>query len=615
MRIQSFLRPAVFFCLVLPAAVFAQAQVSIVGTPHDLATGLYVNGTSGHQVSIYELPADSPNSTPDCFTGLTGTLLKIIKTPAVPASPAGVTPVVAAAQAVTEPVYTLPSGSSPFLLSLDLPLAAKTMLCVEDLGTSTTPNTPPLWSPPATVAAAPPTPTPPQLMAGVKGGASTISVQGRANDMLTIYSFDPGVTVSQCNVDPAHPDTSVNNRTPLLMVTATTPTQQYSTSFPLTVSTTTAITLSQPLVAGATLCIAETQAGYAASWSTPLTVSDPNDYGRYRTYFTIGIQASNQLSSSAASSSTAGQYLEAGFINSWLQAKDFKDRGSNKGHRGLPGLTTNIDVRLNPIPVAATQTVTTLPTSTPSVTTAITPSVLSSQQSVRFVTSGYMPWKTTNWNNHSDFFTLAPLVRAGFGTLLSPGTNSAASTGAGTPSTITSTSYSSAYYFWGLGTRFAWDRYSSDPDKTPRTIAQFLAVVGDYSNLPSFVCNPISAAQYNTLFPSSTTAVTACNQGQYAPVLTTSTSTSSAGATTTTSTAASNTFIYSRTIRPRVDIEGFAKLPNYPFVIGIDANLQQYGLFNRGNLDYLNKPGNDIRLFIGVSVDFASIVSQLQGGK
>jgi len=137
------------------------------------------------------------------------------------------------------------------------------------------------------------------------------------------------------------------------------------------------------------------------------------------------VQATNQLS--ASGSSTAGQYLEAGFKSAYALPK-----------KAVPGLSTNVDIRLSLIPVAApsttttqgTTTTTTIPTTTTTTTTgtaSININRLSSQQSVRLVASLFAPWKTTHWNNRSDFFTVAPLSRGGFGTLINPSVSSGTS--------------------------------------------------------------------------------------------------------------------------------------------------------------------------------------------
>jgi len=79
-------------------------------------------------------------------------------------------------------------------------------------------------------------------------------------------------------------------------------------------------------------------------------------------------------------------------------------------------------------------------------------------------------------------------------------------------------------------------------------------------------------------------------------------------------TGSTTTYTYyadSRTLRPRADVEGFAMLPGYPFVLGIDANLQQSFWGRRSNLDIANKPGNDIRIYIGIKIDLATLISKL----
>jgi hypothetical protein len=195
---------------------------------------------------------------------------------------------------------------------------------------------------------------------------------------------------------------------------------------------------------------------------------------------------------------------------------------------------------------------------------------------VRFVGSVYFPFKFewASWNNHTNYFTFAPIARAGLGTLINP-SSTTSSTGSGGSTQVTTTQFASTFNFWGLGGRIAWDRYVPDSNKAPEPITQFAATLGDDSNLPSYVCRPGTGSPLP--------AVTACTTGQY----------------------------LSRTLRPRINIEGFAKLPNYPFILGFDANLQQYSLWSKPNLDYLNKPGSDVRIYVGVTVNIATLVSKL----
>jgi hypothetical protein len=419
-------------------------------------------------------------------------------------------------------------------------------------------------------------------------------VQGNSGDAISVYQLDPAPIGSQC------PPPSPNSRTLLQIVTSGSTTTATTGSFQLTSADSTALTLSQPLVSGTSLCLAETASGFGPHWSGSSTpVVDPNDFGRFRTYFVAGIQASNQLSASSSNSTTAGEYLEGGFNSAWLRARDKLDENiltsQTKKHWQSPGISTNVDFRLSPIPVAAPQIATTSTNSTSTL-----PNSLSSQQAIRVVGSAYLPWKLTSWNNHTDFFTLGPIVRGGFGTLINP--NSASTSASGSNSSVSNvavTQFSSAYDFDAFGGRFAWDRYTPNTDEGPQTMTQVLITFGTYSNLPSYVCKPTPTG---TTSNATSTVTTACNQGQYAPVQST-----------TTTTPLSNLYNYSRAVIPRLDVEGLAKLPGYPFVFGIDANLQQYTLFSKNNLDYLNKPGNDIRIYVGILINLSTVFSSKLG--
>jgi hypothetical protein len=565
----------------VPAAAFSSLMTvlpaiptapTFSGSPRDGDRSIFLNGVAGHNLAVFLMAPATPSC--DSAHASTAAPLMIVTSPTTNAGSVTLTPPPA------------PASAPPFLLTLTKTLSAGALICAEDLGTPLAPAA--SFSPLMTVLGAPPQTTP-LILDKLVAGATSLKVHGKNPDTVSIYQFDPGYNPGDsCPGD-------MSKATELMMVTtASGSAAQTSTSFsipapaaggggaPAATTTDIIIPLNQPLVVGTMICLSETATGNGPVWTTPTLVTDPNDLGRFRTYFTIGIQASNQLSTNSTSS-TAGQYLEAGFINNFLQADG-----------GKPGLSTNIDARLSPIPVAAPQTVVTTP-ATGTASTSVSPNVLSSQQALRLVTSVSLPWKTTSWNNKSDSFTFGPVMRGGFGTLLNPSTTGAtAASNSSTASIVTSTSYSSAYYFWGIGTRMAWDRYVVGKNKTeeaPQTVTQFLVTFGEYSNLPSYVCAASST-------PAPTTVITACNQGKYTPMAATATTPASY-------------FNYARTLRPRLDIEGFAKIPGYPFILGIDANLQQYGLAGRNNLDFLNKPGNDIRIFVGVSINIATLFTKL----
>jgi hypothetical protein len=588
----------------------------------DQSKSLLINGTPGDSISLFAVttPATPAESTV-CSSATATQAVSLL------ASATSTT----AAAAVTLTTPQAPLSPSPFVLYLAQPLVAKTLLCAEDLGPATPvagATTPPvgLWSVVQTVIKAPTTlkiPTIDTKLISNAASSNTINVTGATGDSISVFQYDPGYSgpgVNNC----ANWDSKYRTVLPIGSAASTSP------IFQLTSNASTPITLATPLLPGYQLCVTEAATGFSPSSSDPATIADANSFGRFKTYFLLGLQASNQLSTS--SSSTVGEYLEAGFITNFVRALDRYDSRAridapakaffeacqklnppngktctsytpSKTNKFRLGLVTNNDVRLSPIPVAATTTTTPTSGTAPAM---VTPSVLSSQQAVRFIGNIYAPIKTTSWNSHSDSITLAPLARGGFGTLINPSTaavsSASSSAASGSTSSVSATNYSSAYYFWGVGTRIAWDRYSALTDEAPQTITQFLVTFGEFSNLPSYVCKPLPNSTTNPY--ATTNIITSCNQGQYAYTSPNSTATPP-------TTVYSNLYADSRTLIPRLNIEGLAKLPGYPFVIGVDANLQQYTVFHKGNLDILNKPGNDIRIFIGISLNPANFFSKI----
>jgi len=547
------------------ASMTVSAPSSFAATPTDQSKTILVNGTTGHNVSIYLVTGDtcSSNSTP--LQIVAGNVTSTVTKLTAPAAPA---------------------VAPPFELTLAQPVTLKQKLCVADFGTES-PSGSGIGSLVVTVGKAPPNPFQPKFDGALVAGSTSFNIVGNNGDTVQVYEFFPGYTGP--SEDTCKGWETEFRTSPAIVGGTSMSAVKISTTEP---GQTTAVSLSSALVAGYTLCLAESSATTSPSWSKPLTVYDPDNTWRARAYFLVGIQASNQLSSGNANSTTAGQYLEGGYSSEWLRAIK---RNSAEKKYGHPGISTNIDLRFSPIPVAASQTTT---SSDPSTASTTIPNVLSSQQSVRAVGNLYLPLKLTASSNTMDFFTIAPLARGGFGTLINP-TTSAGSNNAGI-TTATTTAYSPAYYFWSFGSRFAWDHYPGrkpfQDELAPYPIAQFLFNFGEFSNLPSYVCNPVTPDHpYNP----SGTVNSACVQGAYSP-----TTDSDSGQTT-------YKFFPSRTLIPRLDIEAFLKMPNSPFVIGANANLQQYTVFSKKNVDYLNKPGNDVRVFVGVSINLSSLITKL----
>jgi hypothetical protein len=62
-----------------------------------------------------------------------------------------------------------------------------------------------------------------------------------------------------------------------------------------------------------------------------------------------------------------------------------------------------------------------------------------------------------------------------------------------------------------------------------------------------------------------------------------------------------------------MEFEGFFRFPNWPFVLGLDANLTQAAL-SPGNLDIMNKPGGSVAIYFGITGNVSTLGS-LFGGK
>lgn len=380
------------------------------------------------------------------------------------------------------------------------------------------------------------------------------------------------------------------------------------------------VTLAQPLVAGTLLCIEETPKGGTVTYSVYQTVTDPGDNGRIRLNFTGGTMISNQQS--GGQTSTAATYLDLGFNFTLARAGGSAIPPKTKTtvvngvttttiipakpyHAWQPGIENFINLRMTPVPVATKTTTTTTATPTGSntgtSTTSTNPNVLTSQQSALVFGGFDFPLRLTRWDNNSRAFFVAPLIKSGFATLLNPSVSSASTTSTTgsttTPTTInssTTATFSSVYWYNATGLRFGAAQYPASTDKAPIPLAQFDMTVGHYSNLPSIICNPATTTTTTTQ-PTNTSCYTS--------------TTTTAGGTTTTTYNVQGT---SRTLIPRLQLAGFIQIPGYPFVLGVDANLAEYAFGAHVNkVDSHNKPGNDVRIYVGVTLDPVSAFKKL----
>lgn len=355
--------------------------------------------------------------------------------------------------------------------------------------------------------------------------------------------------------------------------------------------------LIQRLRANTLVCIEELPTKGSPSFSAYQAVVDSNDFGRVRTNLTAGaiidnLQTNSSTSGSAsANTSSAAEYLDFGIYYNWARAgggpqpQHVTDCAAHKKSCKpynvlVPGLDTFINVMLTTLPVSA-------PATTPTTSSGITStgpaplsslSLLSSQQSASFVLGAASSWRLTRFFKDSNFFLLGPVVKGGFQTVLNSPPTTAATGQSST--TFQTNSFSPTYNFNEAGMRLTWAEFSDNTDEAPRPYALFDFAIGTFSNLPSYICK---GKGYGT-FPTQPT-FTSCTIPP-------------------TSGASSYQINASRTILPRVHLMGFAKLPSYPFLLGMDVNYGQYFVgLHHSQVDPLSKPGNDIRIYFGVSID------------
>ena len=406
-------------------------------------------------------------------------------------------------------------------------------------------------------------------------GSSTLYINADNPSTVTVYQFDSGYTPNPASPSCGASDLASGSILTVAAASGSTQTSQATTSIaagpPQTIS------LSSPLVAGVQLCLVEvTTAPAATNYSAFQTVLNPLDFGRFQLGFTGGVMISNEQESSG--SSTASEYADLGLAYSWARAK-----------KRYPGLTTFLNLRLTSLPVSTTTTTTTADTTGTSATISQSLSVLTSQQSARLLIGAYVPFQTTRFFKRSNAFTIAPLFKVGFDTLLNPSVGSTNAPSTSTSISSTQANFSSVYNLVAGGVRAGWDAYPTSTDEAPQSNAWLSFVIGDYSNLPSYACSS------SKFYSSSAKPETACKTV----------------AVTSGGTTAYDVYA-SRKLVPRIEIAGEARIPNYPFVLGLDANLSQYASWLGSNpIDTLNKAGNDVRFYIGYKLDLASAFKKL----
>lgn len=565
----------------------AAPGVALVGPPITGDQTILLQGKPGDKVSAYVFPSSYvPLSTTKNAAG---------------ADLCTVQDVLAAAQQLA--FQNPPSGDTASLLTLTAnaataqaaplvsPLTSGELICIEDTTTK-------VFSYFATVKdAAPATPTAAFAEPPV-GGTSTVLVHGPSGVNVSVYQFDAGhqpasANETSCQQDILQPGAKFQ----ILAINATSGTGSSNTA---TLSSpdsagNTSLTLANPLVPGWQLCLEEipaatsstsssstststTTATTSPTYSGFVTVTDPNTFPKGRAYYTAGVMVTNENGSNG--SSATAEYLDFGFL--------FAEKSENpilRGHR--PGFNSFVDGLFSDLPVAASSS------STSSTASSGTLNILSTQESARVQGGIFVPIPTLYTTDKSSSYFVAPLAKAAFETLLNPAATSSTGTSGTTTSTVAT--FAPVYGYYAAGVRFGLRKYSRDMDIAPQTLFQGDITIGKYSNLQSFVCGQANSTETPTATPPTNTS---CY-----------TTTVPTGGTPVTGSPyyleAQN-----RRVLPRMEFEGFFHFPNSPFVLGLDANLDQAALAPR-NLDILNKPGGNVSIFFGVSGNLLSLFKSL----
>jgi len=430
-------------------------------------------------------------------------------------------------------------------------------------------------------------------------GAKTLTVQSDSDGPARIYLFGAGFTghlrqpvaKGEADVQTMCDDVDRASGMQLTMV-GTGQADATVSSVSLKANTPLTVTLSDSMVAGTQLCVLQTVNGTdTGSFLKSVQYFAPGqDYGRFTINFTGGALISNEQQSS--NSSTASQYLDMGLAYTVARAGSANEKVRWWVRKHGPGLETFMNVRFTSVPVSATTNSSTTASGTTTLSQSL--NVLSSQQSAAILLGGYAPFRLTRWYRSSNWITVAPTVYGGFYTLLNPTTSTASVAASSTVSSTTTSSFSSVYSFRGAGARFGWKYYPPSTDEAPHEFSWISLTLGNFSNLPSWLCTATSASNSTgaKYYKVTSQPTTAC----YAPA------------------DSMNSALYdlyaSRKLVPRLDIAGELSLPSYPVVFGYDANVGQYSW--RGNkIDSLNKPGNDVRFYFGLKFDVTSALSKL----
>jgi hypothetical protein len=198
----------------------------------------------------------------------------------------------------------------------------------------------------------------------------------------------------------------------------------------------------QPLYASQPVSVCEevvnttdSSAEAKSSESEQLVASDPLDLGHVRYYFTTGVVLSSANNFQGQSNgSQAGMFLGFNADRAWLNSGGEKNQ--------LWNLNTYFDARLTSVATGATTQ-----------SNGVTEQFIQSRKAALLQGGIYLPYNTTWWKQGQYSLFAAPLVKAGFATLLDDAPQT---------STVVASPNRDGHFFtfWSYGTRLGFYRHS-----------------------------------------------------------------------------------------------------------------------------------------------------------
>ncbi len=540
--------------LSLPTHVKTNISVDPANPPATLAQTLSLKVKKGDMVSVYAFS--------DAYKPLSKTVDANGNKLCILADLSG-----REATLASEVELTATSGDAQSI-TLNAPLSTGQQLCLEEDAASG----PSEYSYFATVQNPPASPL--AIYGKPSSDNTTIVINGTSGQNVSVYQFD-GSESGDCTAM-----MKANDGT-LLPIAASGANSSSTNSTSLEGSPPYTITLTATPQAGSNLCLEQTDSNgknpqYSVNSPTVLDANNP--YPRVRTFYTLGGMISNQIGSNG--SSAAAEYLAIGLA--------FAPRlESPSGHR--PGFNTSISGLFSEIPVAASAG-----SSGSGSGNSSGLNILSSQASARVQGTVSQPFRLSKPLLGGYSFFDAPVLKAGFDTLLNPAAT--ATTGSSSAETTATAVFAPVYWQGSGGLRMGFRQYPADSNAASRTIAQVDITVGKFSNLQGYVCKPsvVSGTTTSTTSPTNTKCVLSAAPAGYAV-----------------SPSGTNYwFDQSRITLSRMEVEGFFQLPG-SFVLGIDANLPE-SLRSPRNIDIQNKPGSNVTIYFGVTGTLTSLFKKMK---